>query len=1133
MRTLRVTLLCATVALVTICAAQQDNRVINSGFEDGADGEPAGWQRNVIKGEGAEMKWTQTLRSGRCLSIGTTQPAVKAGWASDQIPIIAGDTLNISMQVKLADLQPGPGGGVGFRITCHFHDDAAYLTWAPSPGTMESGDWREVSFTCVAPPGATSVVLGFRLSGCTGTALVDDVKLLAQAPEREESGKPYGLQPGDPAAAMTVAVITGDIVTTPGSRQFIDLLGHEGIATVAWDRINIAEFPERAEGLADFAALLIGGMNAQAGAGLLSETQTAAVSEWVTDGGGLVACAPAVTGTALAGLFPAEIGAGVRDWHFIPETALPDHPALADICFPLPGLGFKHNATTCYAIRATDNAEVLATIPQQVAGPDVPFLVCGRSGEGRVALINSTWTGSIGYEFVTWRYAPRLLGQLARWTANLPQPADKPALPDPHEPIVYGGRWHGAAPVQWPVASDPEKLPQAKLDLAALPRPVSVERAVTDAPGIEEQADRVVVTFANGVRVIMHKSAQIELLAPDGTRLTAEPADERPFIAASGTEATDLIVDVEQGASEPQIFKQPIEKSRTLGEGYSFRACEVTGAGVTFVFDIPTGGEPATLRWSFIPRTVEIEGATWHGVGDRYEVETGGQFVDSIMGRYPWRIGETVTDDRLMRLACYARPRGYFEMPLDQAGGPHNAWSYFASGQPFQILGGDEGTLAIYYDEPTQIRARQVVEEGRDAVYFDHRVVIGRRRGTVATPRQWMMFSPARLDENLWLAVHDHIKREYAARYGVSPSEPKACGQMRLESLGTRFAFRGRTVQMRGGDWTASNLREMADYFLPLAAERGIRRLDVGSIVNVENPLDAQAEPEKFAAMKYLIDRAHALGIECFIYWRITFWNRNAPLIVDHPEWWQRKRDGTPFVVGSLMNLSLRSGWYDWSLTELTRIKDDLGIDGMWFDSLAPAMDCVNYAEEEPQPVVQRGIEYFRDVCAAGLDFWVEGMHPLALDSYWYRSAKYDGPFQGHEFCLADSSMYAHGPDSVIYLDPFRLAAFRAPMMADVRELTVAEDPITRAQARANRIFNAASDALDEVYAVRAMDFGSVWVGERGYAVFAFEDRRVDMALGAGEWTVTMPEGRGGSVTFADGHITGHMLEGEAAIISR
>ncbi len=1126
-------MVCMLAALIAVASCA--NRAPNPGFEDGAEGRPTGWSPNIVKGEGATLKWTQNLATGRCVSIVTTQPEIKAGWAADRIPVIAGDALRIRMQVKLDDLTPGPGGGEGFMMTCHFYDEAAYLTWAPSPGIMESGDWRELRFECKAPPGALYATVGFRLSGCTGRALVDDVEVLAQAPEREPDTQPYGLQPGDPAATMTVALITGDIVTTPRSHQITDLINHEGIAAVAFDRINAADFPATADDLKQFAAVLIGGINGPSGTGILSEAQQAALEGYLRAGGGLLAWSKAVAGTPLAQCLPVDIGEPVQDWHFIPDTIQPGHEALSGIAFPWTGFGFKANENTCHQMSAHDGAQVLATIPEQVAGPDVPFLVCGTIGSGRAAVLNSTWTGNAANEFVTWRYAPRLLGQLTRWAAGMPQLTDKPDLPDPHEPVIYGGRWHGAA-AETPMATvAPAALPEITM---SLPQPAlftSADAPVTAAPEIDEQADRATVIFANGVRVIMHKSAQVELIAPDGTRLTAEPADEQPLIATSGDLDTDLLVDLEEGASEPQIFKQPIEKSTMLARAYTWRGCEPTGAGVTFTFDIDTGGEPAVLRWSFMPRTVQIEGRTWHGVGDCYEIEAGAHYIDSVLGRYPWRIGDTVTDDRLMRLACYASPRGYFEMPLDitQESGPHNAWSFFASGQPFHALGADEGTLLLYYDTPTQIRGRQVVNVGRDAVYLDNRVVIGRRRGTVSTPTQWMLFTPTPLDEGLWLSAYDHIKREYADRFGLQQTEPVPCGQLRAESLGTEFAHRGRTVRMGAQSWTAANLRDMADYFLPLAAERGIRRLDVGSIANVENPLARDANPEKFAATRYLIDRAHELGIECFIYWRITFWSRNAPLVLEHPEWWERKRDGTPFVVGSLMNLSLRSGWYDWSLAELTRLKDELGIDGMWFDSLAPAMDCVNYAEPEPQPVVMRGIEYFRDVRAAGLDYWVEGMHPLALDSFWYRAAKYAGPFQGREFSLANSSMYSHGPDSVIYLDPFRLAAFRAPMMADLRELTVAEDPLTRAQSRANRIFNAAADALGEISAVRATEFGSVWVGENGWAIFALENARVNLTGLGDAGTLTMPEAWGGSLTVTDGRITGHMLAGEAAIITR
>ena len=97
-----------------------------------------------------------------------------------------------------------------------------------------------------------------------------------------------------------------------------------------------------------------------------------------------------------------------------------------------------------------------------------------------------------------------------------------------------------------------------------------------------------------------------------------------------------------------------------------------------------------------------------------------------------------------------------------------------------------------------------------------------------------------------------------------------------------------------------------------------------------------------------------------------------------------------------------------------------------------------------------------------------------------------------------------------------------------------ADNPITREQARCNRLCNAASDALGEIRAVRCTDFGSLWIGERGYAVFAFEDRRVTIEGLEGQgWQVSIPEGKGGELAFANGKVSGYLLAGEAAVVVR
>ncbi len=388
----------AGALLAAWAPAQEENRAPNSGFEQAADGLPADWAPSTISGdrERITLEHIDSPRGGKCVAIELGDPEAKAGWsAAERIAVVPGQQITVRMDVQLEDLQPGPGGGDGFVITCHFYDRASYLTWAPSPGVLRSQDWATEQFECRAPDGAVFLALGFRLSRCTGRALVDDVELFAQAPEPAAPAERYGLQPGDPGAAVSVAMLLGTDAGGMAAHQLIDLLNREGIAVVAEAPLTVARFPADPAALRDFACVLIGALNPETGAGTLSEEQSSALRQYVEEGGGLVACVPAVAGTPLAECFAAHIGEPVRGWHFIPVTTDPAHPILADLAFPWPGFGSKPQEATCYAVQAADGAHVLAMIPEAGAGAGVPFLLCNEFGRGRVVLMNSSWVGAM------------------------------------------------------------------------------------------------------------------------------------------------------------------------------------------------------------------------------------------------------------------------------------------------------------------------------------------------------------------------------------------------------------------------------------------------------------------------------------------------------------------------------------------------------------------------------------------------------------------------------------------------------------------------------------------------------------------------------------------------------------------
>lgn len=269
----------AALVLTGLAGAQDQNRAPNPGFEQAERERPAGWSAGVIAGDPQRvtLEYVDSPRGGRCVSIESADAEARVGWSVvRRIPVLPGQPIRVRMMVRLEDLRPGPGGGEGFVITCHFYDRTSYLTWAPSAGEIGSADWHPVEFECRPPEGAQAVVLGFRLSRCTGRALVDDVELYAGAPAEVPGAERYGLQPGDPGVTLSVAMLTGAAADSDATRQVIDLLNREGIAVVAEDPASAARFPANAEALRTFDCVMIGAINPETGAGLLSAELTVA-----------------------------------------------------------------------------------------------------------------------------------------------------------------------------------------------------------------------------------------------------------------------------------------------------------------------------------------------------------------------------------------------------------------------------------------------------------------------------------------------------------------------------------------------------------------------------------------------------------------------------------------------------------------------------------------------------------------------------------------------------------------------------------------------------------------------------------------------------------------------------------------
>ena len=233
--------------------------------------------------------------------------------------------------------------------------------------------------------------------------------------------------------------------------------------------------------------------------------------------------------------------------------------------------------------------------------------------------------------------------------------------------------------------------------------------------------------------------------------------------------------------------------------------------------------------------------------------------------------------------------------------------------------------------------------------------------------------------------------------------------------------------------------------------------------------------------------------MEAYWYLRIAIYNENLKLFRDHPDWIVRKKDGSPYQ-GSFagMNvLSMKSGWFDYSLNMYRQWKREYDMDGVWFDTVGFAFDPFDYAEEQASSMAPYGIRYVKAFQDIGYGCWVEGQSPLGLDSFWYRKSKYAGEFEGHEFALFNASPWTQGPHGAFFLDLFKLASYHCCMLADVRLMLDAGAPLTRRITECNRKFNRAVELVGHPRKVKQTDFGTLWICDKGYALFAHEPRIV------------------------------------------
>jgi len=866
---------------------------------------------------------------------------------------------------------------------------------------------------------------------------------------------------------------------SPSGNQHITLFAlREAGFDVTWiNKGRITELPASATEFRNrYDVVFFGSLALEGGiAEVLAEDQLAALKQFVAEGGGLVTVIGEASG-ALAELLPVTKGPGAGPRVFRPVVAEPDHPIVAGLPLQWPTFGSKWNSFN--RVAAKPGAQVIMEIPSRYARSVFPFLIAWNYHKGRVVCLNSLWAFSTGLNFKRWEWGPAFFALAGRWAAGLePIPEDQ-LKPIPNR--LWFWRYEREA-----IPGATERLNRPVLTQITAPpaEPVRIRLGepkrsaicpISTGPKIEESATSLVVAFANGLVARIDKRGAVGYRTEDGLVLAEAPAAEPPAIFYSGEVESNV---TNASGGEFAVLKEAIPEPKPGRQSLKYLRHQVVDAGIEVLFDLcGREGVEGQLSWRLEPRSVVVEDVEWHGVGETLVVTSPRRFVELIVPQHRWAIGGRVDGHFTFRTGCYSQPRGYsrteFTDVTSQDAG-HFRW--FSTGQPFQMLGSPDGTLWCYAERPAYIASWLANQAGSGYIRMVNKISVGRRRGRVQTPTLWYLFARTPMTRNLWMASYDFLRHKYRTDFDIKHAHPRPTAMMRFNTMGFVDA------------------RRYADALIPLAKRLGFRRIDCG----ISYVHDAANEHHGgLEALKYLCDKAHEAGIEVFFYCGSAWAKDDFPPLQDHPEWIVRGRDGAPRSTGypNLHALSLRSGWWDYSLTQYAELKQETGIDGVWLDSWTMPNEYVNYAEREPRPTVIEAIRYVKAIQDLGFTVMVEGQSPVALDSYWFRQDRY-ADFHGDEFCLFNTTPFAYAGNGLFHLDLFRLLSYNCAMFQDPRLLYPSESRIAQLASHYNHVMNEIHDTIGFPSRVRETSFGTRWESEKGHAIFAHQSRNVDIAL--------------------------------------
>jgi hypothetical protein len=454
----------------------------------------------------------------------------------------------------------------------------------------------------------------------------------------------------------------------------------------------------------------------------------------------------------------------------------------------------------------------------------------------------------------------------------------------------------------------------------------------------------------------------------------------------NGAHPMEIRLDTPNGYLYTQYFLEQVTQKedgsaevRLRALGYPWGRQEYMDEYEQPLFNLQLGTEPIedTLVMSLKPATLALADREWTGFSYHFTFSSEHRKVHRLLVHGSWELGGAITGNTVLQqgqcnmpvyrgavdtlftttclktLASYGSPQGV-SFQLAPRGG-------LLQGFDFQY--GRAGALLQYWREFSSISSllESPVGSNRLHVVDEYRFPLAHH---VETTPQLVLFTPGPMEEHeardLWWEssrfVYGGIRKHYGVRDSVVRPELG-------KSYTTRVA--GDTLRMTVGGVEVDSAEvpyAIGDHVLPQLAKMGIRRFwpEVMSMsdateLGMKRKFDGGIHgglccgsvcathrfvPADFwgglKAWKYMADKARTLGIEIGS-WFAPHLSPNAPILSQHPEWRiigpASTAYGGGYGFGSLNMVDWNSGLFDWVLADITRWKEEAGLDYLWTDS--------------------------------------------------------------------------------------------------------------------------------------------------------------------------------------------------------